>query len=455
MSDATPRLGLPWLMPAQAQKHVTVNESLGRLDALVQCAVQSRTEAVQPSQPGEGQAWILPADPSGADWAGFSQTDIAYFQDGAWHRIAARAGLTAWVVDEAVLLLFDGTGWAPFADGVSALANLTELGVGTAADGNNPFAAKLNSALWTARFGAEGGTGDLRYTLNKEAPGNVLSLLFQSGWSGRAELGLTGSDDLTVKVSADGAAWRQALRVDAQTGASDFAEGLSIAGVKAASLMFASGGDGVVSLWRLDAAHTAMPRSAAISAVSGDLITLNAPDAAQFTSAGIQAGVSYLRLWNSSKTPEESAWLKDVPDWGAGDQTLQVTDPADIAGWSSGDTVRIGERAANGQWVCAIDISPMLQQVFGAVFRQSGLMVKAALSSDAAGDTLALTPDGVGGSYVSAAQTFSPGVLAGSGVTIVACSELSPISNSNLVFVAERYSGAATTELISAVAVLR
>ena len=28
-NDATPRLGLPWLMPAQAQKHVTVNESLG------------------------------------------------------------------------------------------------------------------------------------------------------------------------------------------------------------------------------------------------------------------------------------------------------------------------------------------------------------------------------------------------------------------------------------------
>ena len=50
MSDATPRLGLPWLMPAQAQKHVTVNESLGRLDALVQAAAQSRTEAAQPDR---------------------------------------------------------------------------------------------------------------------------------------------------------------------------------------------------------------------------------------------------------------------------------------------------------------------------------------------------------------------------------------------------------------------
>jgi hypothetical protein len=219
MSDATPRLGLPWLMPAQAQKHVTVNESLGRLDALVQAAVQSRSEAVQPASPADGQAWILPSGASGADWDGFSEHDIAYFQDGAWRRIAARTGLTAWVADEAALVLFDGTRWAAFADAITTLSNLSELGVGTAPDASNPFAAKLNSALWTARFDGEGGTGDLRYTLNKETPENVLSLLFQSGWSGRAELGLTGSDDLSLKVSADGAIWTEALRVDGAVGA--------------------------------------------------------------------------------------------------------------------------------------------------------------------------------------------------------------------------------------------
>jgi len=219
MSDATPRLGLPWLMPAQAQKHVTVNESLGRLDALVQCAVQSRTTSAQPVAPGEGEAWVLPDGASGADWDGFFEHDIAYHQDGAWRRIAARAGLTAWVVDEAALIMFDGTGWGAFTEAITALSGLTELGVGTAPDGANPFAAKLNSALWTARFDGEGGTGDLRYTLNKEAPENVLSLLFQSAWSGRAELGLTGSDDLSLKVSADGSTWSQALSVDRTSGA--------------------------------------------------------------------------------------------------------------------------------------------------------------------------------------------------------------------------------------------
>ena len=67
---------------------------------------------------------------------------------------------------------------------------MDRLGVGTEVDDTNPFAAKLNKALWTTRVVAEGGDGDLRYTFNKEAPANVLSLLMQSAWSGRAEIGL-------------------------------------------------------------------------------------------------------------------------------------------------------------------------------------------------------------------------------------------------------------------------
>ena len=218
MSDATPRLGLPWLMPAQAQKHVTVNESLGRLDALIQCAVESRSASGQPASPGDGQAFILPAGASGADWDGYAENDIAYHQDGAWRRIAARPGLTAYILDEGAPVMFDGTSWVAFSEAITVLSDLERLGVGTAADAANPFAAKLNTALWTARYAGEGGTGDLRYTFNKEGPADVLSLLFQSGWSGRAELGLTGDDDFTLSVSADGAAFLPALRVDHQTG---------------------------------------------------------------------------------------------------------------------------------------------------------------------------------------------------------------------------------------------
>lgn len=102
---------------------------------------------------------------------------------------------------------------------LTAPQNLTRLGIGTTADAATPFAAKLDAALWTALTKAEGGSGDLRYTLNKEAAGNTLSVLFQSGWSGRAEIGLSGDDDLHLKVSSDGTAWTEALRIDRKTAA--------------------------------------------------------------------------------------------------------------------------------------------------------------------------------------------------------------------------------------------
>ena len=51
--DVTPRLGLPYVVAAQAQKHIPINESLARLDGLVQLAVESRAEGqkVAPDQP--------------------------------------------------------------------------------------------------------------------------------------------------------------------------------------------------------------------------------------------------------------------------------------------------------------------------------------------------------------------------------------------------------------------
>ena len=67
----TPNLVLPYLAANQAQKHVTVNEALRRLDALVQITVQSAALATPPGSPAEGQRWIVAAAPSGA-WVGHS-----------------------------------------------------------------------------------------------------------------------------------------------------------------------------------------------------------------------------------------------------------------------------------------------------------------------------------------------------------------------------------------------
>jgi hypothetical protein len=217
MSETTPRLALPLIAAGQAQKHVTHNEALAELDALVHLACLDKDRASPPPSPAEGDRYlVLASAPTGA-WAGLSG-QVVRFQDGVWIGAVPRAGWLAWIADEGLLYVHSGSAWIALGSTIAALQNLARLGLGTTADAGNPFAAKLNKALWTALTTGEGGSGDLRYTLNKQAAGNVLSLLFQSGFSGRAELGLTGDDDLSLKVSADGGTFTEALRIDRVTG---------------------------------------------------------------------------------------------------------------------------------------------------------------------------------------------------------------------------------------------
>ncbi|WID98771.1 DUF2793 domain-containing protein [Bosea vestrisii] len=207
MSD-TPRLGLPLLAAGQAQKHVTHNDALMRLDALVHLVVASRTQTVPPSAPEETSAYIVPADGTGV-FAGH-QDDLAIFEDGAWSFLPPRAGWQAWVSDEAEHHVWTGTQWRRSQPESSLGAAL--WGVNATADTTNRFAVAADASLFN-----HAGT-DHRVKLNKANASRTASLLFQDGFSGRAEIGLTGDDQFRIKVSPDGTSWTEALVVDRTSG---------------------------------------------------------------------------------------------------------------------------------------------------------------------------------------------------------------------------------------------
>lgn len=104
--DVTPRLGLPYVVAAQAQKHIPINESLARLDGLVQLAVESRSVSVQPASPVNGGVWI-------AAWAGPPAGTLMRFESGAWEALSPAEGVLAWVKDENQMVAFDGAAWVP------------------------------------------------------------------------------------------------------------------------------------------------------------------------------------------------------------------------------------------------------------------------------------------------------------------------------------------------------
>ncbi|NIB59611.1 DUF2793 domain-containing protein, partial [Agrobacterium tumefaciens] len=53
MTEQTARLRLPYILPSQAQKHVTHNEALQRLDAIVQLVIKD-VVAAPPDNASEG-----------------------------------------------------------------------------------------------------------------------------------------------------------------------------------------------------------------------------------------------------------------------------------------------------------------------------------------------------------------------------------------------------------------
>ncbi|GAB5446702.1 DUF2793 domain-containing protein [Gymnodinialimonas sp.] len=107
MTD-TPELALPLLAPAQAQKHVTVNEALVRLDGLAQLRLQSVTETTPPAAL-DGFAYGVPSGAVNA-WAG-QEGSVAIASGGGWVFVPAQRGWRAVVLDAGSLAIFNGSAW--------------------------------------------------------------------------------------------------------------------------------------------------------------------------------------------------------------------------------------------------------------------------------------------------------------------------------------------------------
>ena len=151
MPDTTAHLALPFIMAAQAQKHVTHNEALRLLDGIVQLSVLDRDLTVPPASPAEGDRYI-PASGAAGVWAGWDDS-IAYWIDGAWMKILTAPGWLAWVEDEAQMLVWTGSSWLPVIDAMGFIAQAAAVAVAREAHGATTGMAVLEETL-TALSGA-------------------------------------------------------------------------------------------------------------------------------------------------------------------------------------------------------------------------------------------------------------------------------------------------------------
>ena len=253
MPDDTTILSLPMILPAQAQKHVTHNEALAQLDLIVQLAVINRVLTTAPALPTLGDRHIVAAGATGP-WVGQSGR-IALYGETGWQFTQPLSGWQAHVLAEGQTAVFDGLVWETLSDGP---LTVTQLGVSATADATNRLSVSSPAVLLN-----HAGAGH-QVKVNKAAAGDTASLLFQTGFSGRAEMGTAGTDGFDIKVSADGAGWSTALAAQAATGEVTLPKPLHLGGQAADPGAPANG-----TLWLNTTTGEVKVRSAGVTAALG------------------------------------------------------------------------------------------------------------------------------------------------------------------------------------------
>lgn len=201
--QTTPNLDLPYMMPAQALKHITHNDALQRIDAGLYLAISDMATTVLPTDPDDGAAVIIAEIPDPAIMA--QAGEIGVSTDGAWQWFTPVPGWVVWDLVTARLRVFDGADWVLGDHGAPVLDQLPQLGLNATASPSQRLALSSETTL----FNHDG--SDHRLNINRAATGDTASLVLQTGFTGQAEIGLSGADGLALKTNMDGSAWTTRL----------------------------------------------------------------------------------------------------------------------------------------------------------------------------------------------------------------------------------------------------
>jgi Protein of unknown function (DUF2793) len=107
----TSRHALPELFVGQAQKEITHNEALARIDALLHPEIQAVLAAAPAtlSDADDGKCWII-GDSATGPWAGKSR-QIARWSGGSWRYLTPVEGMSVWHVADSKRLFYIGGSW--------------------------------------------------------------------------------------------------------------------------------------------------------------------------------------------------------------------------------------------------------------------------------------------------------------------------------------------------------
>ncbi|WP_431320162.1 DUF2793 domain-containing protein [Rhizobium sp. YTU87027] len=145
MSDQTNNLALPYILPSQAQKHVTHNEALQRLDAIIQLSIAGEP-SLPPSDASEGQCYLV-AEGAGGAWSG-KDGMLALRQDGACIYIEPKTGWRAFFMTQGQLRALSNDAWRAIS--LDDDGSVPMIGVNTSPDAVNRLSVASDASLFNS-----------------------------------------------------------------------------------------------------------------------------------------------------------------------------------------------------------------------------------------------------------------------------------------------------------------
>ncbi|MCA3695824.1 DUF2793 domain-containing protein [Aquidulcibacter sp.] len=195
MTDSTPHFALPLLLASQADKHVTLNEALLKLDQLLHLTVLSSTIAIQPAAPIPNARYILPTNATGPVWSSLPRQSVAVWDGEAWSCLTPKLGWIAYIEDLAELHIFRNGNWLETVATLDCLASTPRVWnqQATFVGGAEPIRLKgttanlgiafqsQNTSRWYLYHGNSGAT----FNLNRyDSAGNYIGTPFSIAANG-------------------------------------------------------------------------------------------------------------------------------------------------------------------------------------------------------------------------------------------------------------------------------
>ena len=214
MFEHSPRLTLPYIQPAQAQKHVTHNQAIRQIDGLIHMSVVSDALSTPPTEQAESKCYLVPPNAQD-DWQGWAH-HVAIWQDAAWMFLTPKTGWRLFVSNQKKLMVYLRSAWVILAD-ANPHHSLEALSIHATTTETQRLAVQSHTILWTSISQSDDAASGVIHILNKNAESQDNGLVFQNNYKPHLSMGCFGSNDFKISRIDEAGAHQDSLTLDSQS----------------------------------------------------------------------------------------------------------------------------------------------------------------------------------------------------------------------------------------------